>query len=220
MSAARLLGLTMVSAWLLTGCSSPKKIEVGGTCILNSACNSPLLCTDGKCHDACHASIDCPTGQNCVKTNDSTFCQLPAEADCSRTTCSSAYVCASDLRCRTPCQSVADCANEQVCVTNVCADPIELVPSTGQLPQKGPSLAADGGTDAQATATGGAGGRARRRSRLRWRRRFRASGCTLADRARRRRRPSICGRAAPRHGRRPAPGSSACNRRSVVRRNR
>jgi hypothetical protein len=43
-------------------------------------------------------------------------------------------------------------------VTNVCADPIELVPSTGQLPQKGPSLAADGGTDAQATATGGAGG--------------------------------------------------------------
>ena len=158
MSATRLLGLTMVSAWLLAGCSSPKKIEVGGTCILNSDCNSPLLCTDGKCHDACHASVDCPTGQYCVKTNDSTFCQLPAEADCSRTTCSSAYVCASDLRCRTPCQSAPECANGQVCVTNVCADPIELVTGTDHLPQKGPSLAADGGTDAQATATGGAGG--------------------------------------------------------------
>jgi len=27
----RLWGLTMVSAWLLAGCSSPKKIDVGGT---------------------------------------------------------------------------------------------------------------------------------------------------------------------------------------------
>ena len=158
MSATRFLGLTMLSSWLLAGRSSPKKIEVGGNCILNSDCNSPLLCTDGKCHDACHASIDCPTGQSCVKTNNTTVCQLPAEADCSRTTCSSAYVCASDLRCRTPCQSVADCANEQVCVTNVCADPNELVTGTDHLPQKGPGLAADGGTDAQAAVTGGAGG--------------------------------------------------------------
>ncbi|HJX64297.1 MAG TPA: LamG-like jellyroll fold domain-containing protein [Polyangia bacterium] len=158
MSAKRLLGLTMVSSWLLVGCSSSKKIEVGGTCILNSDCNSSLLCTDRKCHDACHASIDCPTGQNCVKTNNTTICQLPAEADCSRTTCSSTYVCASDLRCRTVCQSAVDCADAQVCVTNVCADHNELDKNTGQLPQKGPSLAADGGTDAQATATGGAGG--------------------------------------------------------------
>jgi hypothetical protein len=154
----RLLGLTMVSSWLLAGCSSPKKIEVGGICILNSDCNSPLLCTDGKCHDACHASVDCPTGQNCVKTNNTTVCQLPAEADCSRTACSSAYVCASDLRCRTVCQSAADCADGQECVTNVCADPNELDKNTGQLPQKAPGSAADGGTDAQTTATGGTRG--------------------------------------------------------------
>ena len=146
----------MVSSWLLAGCSSAKKIEVGGICVLNSDCNSPLLCTDSKCHDACHASIDCPAGENCVKMNNATFCQLPAEADCSRTTCRSTYVCASDLRCRTPCQSVTDCADAQVCVTNVCADPNEL--ENGQIPQKGPSAAADGGTDAQATATGGTGG--------------------------------------------------------------
>jgi len=118
----RLWGLTMVSAWLLAGCSSPKKIDVGGTCILNSDCNSPLLCTDSKCHDACHASVDCPPGETCVKTNDTSICQLPAEADCARTPCSSAYVCASDLRCRTVCQSAVDCAGGQVCVTSVCAD--------------------------------------------------------------------------------------------------
>jgi hypothetical protein len=148
----------MVSAWLLAGCSSPKKIDVGGTCILNSDCNSPLLCTDSKCHDACHASVDCPPGETCVKTNDTSICQLPAEADCARTPCSSAYVCASDLRCRTVCQSAVDCAGGQVCVTSVCADPDELDKNTGQLPQKSPSLAADGGADAQATATGGTGG--------------------------------------------------------------
>jgi hypothetical protein len=148
----------MVSAWLLAGCSSPKKIDVGGTCILNSDCNSPLLCTDGKCHDACHASVDCPPGETCVKTNDTSICQLPAEADCSRTPCGGTYVCASDLRCRTVCQSAVDCAGGQVCVTSVCADPDELVTGTDHLPQKGPSLAADGGTDAQATATGGTGG--------------------------------------------------------------
>ncbi len=158
MSAKRFLGLAMVSSWLVAGCSSAKKIEVGGTCVLNSDCNSPLLCSDGKCHDACHSSIDCPAGENCVKTASSAVCQLPAEASCARTPCTGAYVCASDLQCRTPCESAADCADAQVCVTNVCADPIDIVPSTGQLPQLGPSLAADGGADARATAMGGTGG--------------------------------------------------------------
>jgi len=60
-------------------CSSAKKIDVGGTCILNSDCMGSLVCTMGKCHDACHKSADCPTGQSCVKTSDSVICQLPAE---------------------------------------------------------------------------------------------------------------------------------------------
>jgi hypothetical protein len=93
-----------------------------------------------------------------VKTNDTSICQLPAEADCSRTPCGGTYVCASDLRCRTVCQSAVDCAGGQVCVTSVCADLDELVTGTDHLPQKGPNLSADGGTDAQATAMGGAGG--------------------------------------------------------------
>ena len=154
----RVLCLIIVSSWLVVACSdSAKKIEVGGACILNSDCNSPLLCTDGKCHDACHASVDCPPGETCVKTNDTSICQLPAEADCSRTPCGGTYVCASDLRCRTVCQSAVDCAGGQVCVTSGCADLDELVTGTDHLPQKGPNLSADGGTDARDEGRKGAG---------------------------------------------------------------
>ena len=226
MSASRILVLMVVSAWLVAGCSGAKKINVGGTCILNSDCNSPLVCTMGKCHDACHTSADCPTGQSCVKTDNSTICQLPAEGDCSETlSCSGAFVCASDQRCRTACQSPTDCASEQecmsgichdacqvsadcaagqsclktnnttlcqlpadadcsqtltcgggfvcapdqhcrtecqsrtdctteqMCVGGVCAAPSELDPN-GQLPQKGPSLGVDGGTDVRAADAG------------------------------------------------------------------
>jgi hypothetical protein len=229
MSASRILGLMVVSAWLAVGCSGAKKIDVGGACILNSDCNSPLVCTMGKCHDACHTSADCPTGQSCVKTGNSTICQLPAEGDCSKTascgvgfvcasdqrcrtacqsstdctseqaclggichdscqvsadcptgqscvktnnttlcqlpaeadcsktlSCSGAFVCAPDLRCRTACQSRTDCTTEQMCVSGVCAAPADLDPH-GQLPQKGPSLVADGGTDVRAADAGGQG---------------------------------------------------------------
>ena len=111
----------------------------------------------GTCHDACQASADCPTGQSCVKTDNATLCQLPAEADCSTTlSCSGGLVCASDLRCRAACQSRTDCTSEQMCVSGVCAAPSEL-DVNGQLPQKGPSPIADGGADVRASAAGGQG---------------------------------------------------------------
>jgi hypothetical protein len=142
----RILGLMVVSACLAAGCSGVKKIDVGGACILNSDCNQPLVCTMGKCHDACHTTADCPAGQ-CVKVDNTTFCQLPAEADCSTTlSCSGGLVCASDLRCRAACLSRTDCTSEQMCVNGVCAAPSEL-DVNGQLPQKGPSLVADGGVN-------------------------------------------------------------------------
>ena len=55
----RILGLMVVSASLAAGCSSASKIEAGGNCIMNSDCTQPLVCTMGKCHDACHTSADC-----------------------------------------------------------------------------------------------------------------------------------------------------------------
>ncbi len=89
-----------------------------------------------------------------MKINGTTVCQLPAEADCTRTMCGGALVCASDLRCRSTCLSATDCSNGQVCVGGVCADPVEL-DVTGVLPQKGPSLALDGGVAGPARDAGG-----------------------------------------------------------------
>jgi hypothetical protein len=122
------------------------EVAVGGTCILNSDCQQPLVCTMGKCHDTCHATVDCPSGQSCVRTDSESICQLPAEADCSATSCGGALVCASDLRCRYGCQFAVDCAHGQVCVSGVCADPVDL-DVNGQLPQRGPGPAADAGTN-------------------------------------------------------------------------
>jgi hypothetical protein len=152
MSASRVFGLVVVSSWLVLGCSSSaKKIDVGGTCMLNSDCNGTLVCTMGKCHDACHASTDCPIEQRCVKANNTSICQLATEAQCRSTPCDTAFVCASDLQCRTPCQAVGDCANGQLCVTNVCADPSDL-DVNGQLPQK--STGDGGGADTRSVDTG------------------------------------------------------------------
>ncbi|HJX63328.1 MAG TPA: hypothetical protein VJ860_05175 [Polyangia bacterium] len=153
----RLVGLMVVSACLAAGCSGAKKIDVGGTCILNSDCNGSLVCTMGKCHDACHTSADCLAGQSCVKTDDTTFCQLPAEAFCSQTSpCGGTFVCASDEKCRTPCQSRTACTSEQVCVSGVCAAPVELGPNN-QLPQSGSGLGTDAGADGGSSTCGDLG---------------------------------------------------------------
>jgi hypothetical protein len=147
------LGLMAASVWLAAGCSSEKKIEVGATCIMNSDCTRPLVCTEGRCHDACHTSVDCPAGQSCMNTDGVTICQLPDEAVCSQS-CGGTLVCASDQHCRTACQSRTACTSEQVCVSGVCAAPAELDPN-GQLPQSGPGSTADGGTNACQVGPGG-----------------------------------------------------------------
>ena len=145
----------VVSACLAAGCSGAKKIDVGGACILNSDCNQPLVCTMGKCHDACHTSADCPGGQSCMKTDNAPICQLPAEGECSAALpCGGTLVCASDQHCRTPCLSRTDCTTEQMCVGGVCAAPADLDPN-GQLPQSGSGSTADAGANACQVGPGG-----------------------------------------------------------------
>jgi hypothetical protein len=129
----RILGSIIVSALVAAGCSSAKKIEVGGACILNSDCNGSLVCTAGKCHDACHTTADARLGLFCINTRDSVICQLPAEAKCSATSSCDNGSCAPDQHCRTGCLSVANCTPGQVCVSNFCAETSDLV--NGQLPQ-------------------------------------------------------------------------------------
>jgi hypothetical protein len=123
----RPLGFMAALVWFAAGCSSEKKIEAGGACIMNSDCTQPLVCTEGKCHDACHTSVDCPAGQSCMNTDGVAICQLPDEAVCSQS-CGGTLVCASDQHCRTPCQSRTACTSEQVCVSGVCAAPSRTRP--------------------------------------------------------------------------------------------
>jgi hypothetical protein len=149
-SSLRLLGLIVLSACLAAGCSSAKKIEVGGTCILNSDCNSPLVCTAGKCHDACHTSADCPAGQSCITASDqSTVCQLPVETHCIYDSdCPTGLKCATDQRCRNQCQGDVDCFPGQICTTTqTCAEPNQ-VDSNNNL------LLPDGGVRGSGGASG------------------------------------------------------------------
>ena len=144
MSVSRVLGLMVVSAWLAAGCSSTKKIDVGGACILNSDCGGSLVCTSGVCHVACRASTDCPAGQSCMKTSDSAVCVLPAEVTCSATSsCKNSLSCAPDQHCRTACVTAANCTTSQVCASNFCADPNDPDLVNGQIP---PTASPDAGT--------------------------------------------------------------------------
>lgn len=133
-SRLRVSGLSVVLACLVVACSSSKKIDVGSTCLLNTDCNASLVCTMGKCHEACRASADCPSGQSCVKTSEGIFCQLPAEVSCAAaSTCGAGLMCAPDQRCRAGCQSAASCTEGQVCASNFCADPNDPALVNGQL---------------------------------------------------------------------------------------
>jgi hypothetical protein len=146
-ASTRFLLVSLVAfSGLAAGCDSPKKIDLGGECKLNSDCNSPLLCSFGKCHTACVQTRDCPVGQSCVMAAGGSVCQLPAEADCRTASCEIGTVCAVDHRCRTVCQNLTNCTPGQVCVSNVCADGTDLDPN-GQLPQTPPPKV-DSGADA------------------------------------------------------------------------
>jgi hypothetical protein len=152
-SSLRILGLVVVSACLMVGCSEAKKIEVGGTCTLNSDCNSPLVCTAGKCHDACHTSADCPLGQSCIIASDqSKVCQLSAETHCVYASdCPPPLMCATDQQCRNQCQKDVDCPYGQTCTTTqTCAEPNQ-VDSNKNL------FAPDGGVSGSGGASGAGG---------------------------------------------------------------
>ena len=152
----RALCLIIVSSWLVVACSdSAKKIEVGGACILNSDCNQSLVCTMGKCHDACHTTADCPAGQSCITVADkSTVCQLPVEVHCVYDSdCTPPLTCAADQRCHNQCQSSVDCPAGQTCTTSkTCAEPNQVDSNNNLIP-------ADGGVaSSDASGSGGAGG--------------------------------------------------------------
>jgi len=157
MSAWRVPGLTIVLLWLTSGCTSPMKIDVGGTCILNSDCNQGLVCTWGKCHDACHTSADCPAGQSCVTSKDqSNVCQLPGEMYCIYNhDCPTGLICGVDQKCRKQCQVDVDCPYGQICTSEQTC--VELNHSPFVLDGGVASAGGAGGVNGTSGASGSGG---------------------------------------------------------------
>ncbi len=108
-------GLLIVAA---SSCNSSSTVGVASTCSINSDCNSPLICTFAKCHDACKESRDCATGERCVLAGSTGTCQLPAESTCSGAgaTCQSGEVCGGDQQCRQQCSASIPCPQGDFCL--------------------------------------------------------------------------------------------------------
>jgi hypothetical protein len=107
---------------------------LGEGCLVNSDCDSGLVCVFRRCHVPCESSEDCPTNDNgerlrcVVGEKPVNVCQLVDELRCERHgDCPLGQVCALDNRCRDGCASDRDCVGPQVCRAAACAEPIELV---------------------------------------------------------------------------------------------
>ncbi|MDP1921378.1 MAG: hypothetical protein Q8L14_34375 [Myxococcales bacterium] len=128
--------LLFVAASLSASCvtKAPVPSALAEGCLLNSDCESPLVCAFRRCHSACETSRDCPAGLHC-RPADRPFnvCLLPDEVRCERDTdCVNAMSCGVDGICRSACTSALACLPEQLCVQGVCADGVELI--NGTLP--------------------------------------------------------------------------------------
>ncbi|HEY3592485.1 MAG TPA: hypothetical protein VGL13_01370, partial [Polyangiaceae bacterium] len=125
------LGLTLL-VWvvLASGCKSSNESlgTLAAGCVLNTDCESPLVCAFKRCHAECETSRDCPAGERCVES-DKPFhvCQLAEERNCSyNSDCASGQFCAVDLQCRDQCHTDRDCVRDQLCIGGTCADQAEV----------------------------------------------------------------------------------------------
>jgi DNA-binding beta-propeller fold protein YncE len=120
-----------------------------------------LVCTFGKCHAACHQTLDCPQGDRCIKLASGNVCQQPDEVQCTFTSmCPDPLKCAVDSKCRVACIDARDCLEQQKCVSHVCADSDEIDVTTGDIPHsnsQGYMGMGDGGVSTgDASSDGGA----------------------------------------------------------------
>jgi hypothetical protein len=139
----------------LVGCSSgSKKLELGGSCSLNSDCQDGLQCKFGACHKACMKSVDCAAGERCVQVDGIAVCQLAKEQACGAN-----YVCATGLACmkadntcRNTCSPTVDCLGGQVCTAGFCVEKNESVTGLdGGVAGAEAGVAADGAAGDAAT---------------------------------------------------------------------
>ncbi|MET0593083.1 MAG: hypothetical protein ABW133_10310, partial [Polyangiaceae bacterium] len=140
-AAFRVKTLRLAARWAavlaLGGCAGDDErpyAKLAEGCVLNTDCDSPLVCAFRKCHNACSTSRDCQPGQRCV-ASDRPFnvCQLESERDCQyHSQCAVRQLCGVDGRCRDQCAADRDCLPAQLCVSGTCAELSELV--NGGLP--------------------------------------------------------------------------------------
>jgi hypothetical protein len=131
---------------LAGSCSSDKKLAaIAEGCLINTDCNSPLVCAFRRCHTACSTSRDCQPGQRCVASDRPYHvCQLAEERNCTyNSDCPTGELCGVDLQCRDQCAADRDCTKNQVCASGTCAETIELL--DGQLPASMPEGGAEAG---------------------------------------------------------------------------
>ena len=126
-----LRGFTASGLLLLwSGCADEEPpTSLSATCSLDSECTDPLICVFARCHEACRATRDCPTGTRCMRGETAPYfvCQLSDEISCERNSdCQGQQVCAKDGQCRDQCFTERDCPTEQRCLDSVCVDESDL----------------------------------------------------------------------------------------------
>ncbi len=120
------------AVWLLssfTACVTqtekpPAKLAEG--CLLNSDCEAPLVCVFRRCSTQCVVDLDCTQEprDRCQAAESSYSICIP---DCDRQPCPTGFICGTDKRCRKECTTSADCLNRQVCISNQCVSPLDVV---------------------------------------------------------------------------------------------
>jgi len=113
---------------------------IGNECILDSDCDSQLICAYGYCHTQCADDRDCfleySMGAVCIRRTDngvspSTFCGVPEYCNTS-VDCATGFVC-SEKKCFPICSSNNDCLQSQTCFQGACRSNAEL-PDGGVKP--------------------------------------------------------------------------------------
>jgi alpha-tubulin suppressor-like RCC1 family protein len=126
-----------------------KKLELGGSCSLNSDCADGLLCKFGACHKACVKSVDCATGERCVQVDGVAVCQMVMEQACAPNgSCPAPLMCSpADRICRNTCSPTSYCLGGQVCTAGFCVEYGEA--DAGQGADSGASGGVDAGVEAE-----------------------------------------------------------------------
>jgi hypothetical protein len=143
------LALLASTAALLLGACLPRRGPLGEQCELSSECDTPLVCSLGRCRRECASTRDCPIGALCVRDqNDVGVCLLDDEGMCLRD-----GDCPGELRClggacSEACAGDADCAPGAICVGEIgerrCANPSGVACVRSAECEEGLVCAADG----------------------------------------------------------------------------